>query len=177
MRNLIKHIVGSVVLSALSISASACSGDNRKSDANQSLAASSSAADKLPPMGAGDVKITSSDNALVLSVIGDTVRMQLSDSLRNSVGKTVDSSMKGGGAIASAIASTVAGAVNGAMGFVVAINVNDIEDLRYEDGHLRFNSKGGKTDINTSGNSRDKATFSADDAQKFIDAVKARQTH
>lgn len=165
------------VLSALLITASACGGDSKKSGANESLPASGSAADKLPPMGAGDVKITSTDNILVLSVIADTVRMQLTDSMRNSVGKTVDSSMKGSGAVASAIASIVASAVNDGMGFTVAIQVNDVQNLRYEDGRLRFNSKGGKTDINTSGNSRDKATFSANDAQKFIDAVKARQNH
>lgn len=174
MPSTLQSVRALITTAALLALATACGGDAKVS-ADGVAVSTGAAASREPAMGPGDVKITSTDNVLVLSVIGDSVRMQLSDSLRSTVADNVDSSMKDKGAISSAIAKSVASVVNGAMGFVVAMNVNDIENLRFEDGHVKFEAKGGKTKITSSGDSQNKAQFTPEDAQKFIDAVHARQ--
>ena len=168
-------VVHAALISALAASLAACGGDAKKSNDTDAKVGFDANSSKEPPMHEGDVKITSTDNVVVLSVIGDTVRMQLSDSLRNSVKSEVDSSISSKGDIGAAIAKGVSAVVGGAMGFVVAVDAKDVQNLRYEDGHLHFDVKGGNSKISTSGNSQDKAMFSAEDAQKFIGAVKARQ--
>jgi hypothetical protein len=160
-----------LALSATLLAAVACGNDSRQ---NVNVAVGSTPS-KERPLGAGDVRITSTDNVLVLAVIGDTVRMQLSDSLRNTVADNVDSSMRDKGAISDAIAKSVSSVVNSAMGFMIAIPASDVENLRYADGHLRFDVKGGKANVDMDGDSRNKATFTAEDARRFIDAVHARQ--
>jgi hypothetical protein len=80
-----------LALSATLLAAVACGNDSRQ---NVNVAVGSTPS-KERPLGAGDVRITSTDNVLVLAVIGDTVRMQLSDSLRNTVADNVDSMRTG----------------------------------------------------------------------------------
>jgi hypothetical protein len=64
-------------------------GDESDSKQSVTVVIGDSTAAQGPALGAGDVRIVSTDNVLVLSLIGDTVRMQLSDSLRNSVGAEI----------------------------------------------------------------------------------------
>ena len=127
-------------------------------------------------LGPNDVQITSSDGSIVMAVVGDTVRMQLSDSLRNDVAQQMDTAAKSNGGFGAAIAKSVGEVVSSAMGFVVRIPVEDIQHLRYENGRLRFDVRGGKIKLNTSDNSSGgNAMFDADDAKRFIDAVERRQ--
>jgi hypothetical protein len=133
------------------------------------------------PLAPDDVRIKSIDGVLVLSLIGDTVFMQLSDSLRNKVAADIrnDASKdedKSG--IAALVTKSVAGVVQSAMGFTVRTAARDVRNLRYEDGHIRFDIANGdgtrdaKVRLNT--NDGDKSTFTEADARKFIDAVKAK---
>jgi hypothetical protein len=138
-------------------------------------------------LGEGDVAVTSTDNAVVLALVGDTVRMQLSDSLRRSVAADVDSSLtKETGALGGMIARTVGKTVAGAMGFVVRIPVQEVENVRYEDGRIRFESEGNvkfsmgdrsnrsnRTDGDEKGSG---ARFSEQDGRRFVEAVRARQS-
>lgn len=132
---------------------------------------------RMPVLGPKDVRITSTDGALVLSLIGDTVRMQLSDSLRNSVSaevtKDVDASGDKSG-IGGLIAKSVSKAVSGAMGFTVRVPATDVQNLRYEDGHIRFELRNRDSQVNLSSDSNRNATFLEADARRFIDAVKKR---
>ena len=160
----------------------ACSSDKTADDAK-------TAADKDPSvnvafgdssqrnvaLGPNDVRVVSTDNVLVLSLIGDTVRMQLSDSLRNSVAKDIDSSVAEKGGIGSMIAKTVGAAVGGAMGFVVRIPASDVRNLRFEDGHIRFDASDKNVNIHSNGGRGEKSIFTDADAKKFIDAVKKKQ--
>jgi hypothetical protein len=70
------------------------------------------------------------------------------------------------------ISRTVKGAVGGAMAeaarFAVRIPVSEVRDLRYEDGELRFGS-GHKRGTHSN------ARFAPADAERFIQAVRARQ--
>ena len=132
-------------------------------------------------LGEGDVSVTSTDGAVILMLVGDTVRFQLSDSLRASVKAQVDSSVKeDAGAIGGLIGQSVGKIVGGAMGFVVRVPVQDIENVRYEDGRIQFESKGNtKFSMsgrgNEHGDGKNGARFSPEDGERFVEAVKARQ--
>lgn len=129
------------------------------------------------PLGPGDVRVTSTDGALLLALIGDSVRFQLSDSLRDRVKQQIDSAADTSG-FAAMITRSVSGIVSSAMGFVVRIPVQDIENIRYENGRIEFESKGknGKFSMSGKGNAGpDHGRFSEADGQRFVDAVKRRQ--
>ena len=132
-------------------------------------------------LGEGDVSVTSTDGAVILMVVGDTVRMQLSDSLRASVKAQVDSSVEqDAGAIGGLIGRSVGQIVGGAMGFVVRVPVQEIENVRYEDGRIQFESKGNVNFSmsgrgNADGDRKNGARFSPEDGERFVAAVKARQ--
>jgi len=132
-------------------------------------------------LGEGDVSVTSTDGAVILMLVGDTVRFQLSDSLRASVRTQVDSSVhEEAGALGNLIGQSVGKIVGGAMGFVVRIPVQDIENVRYEDGRIQFESRGNtKFSMsgrgNEHGDGKNGARFSPEDGERFVEAVKARQ--
>ena len=127
------------------------------------------------PLGPGDVRITSTNGTVILSLVGDSVRMQLSDSLRRSVEHALDTSSKGG--IGGLITRSVSGVVGNALGFVVRIPVSEIDDVRYEDGQIRIDSGHGHGHFSTGdrGNDHSDARFSPEDGERFVAAVKARK--
>ena len=131
-----------------------------------------------------DVRITSTDGAITLAVLRDSVVMQLSDSVRAKVKQEMDSSMRSatsdggmGAAIANVVGSAVSAAVNTAMGITVHAPASAVSDLRYENGRLRFKVKGDNINISTGGkgNDKDGALFAEDDARRFIAAVEKAQ--
>lgn len=146
--------------------------ESEKSSVSMSFGGDSAGPAELGP---DDVRIVSIDGALVLSVINDTVRMQLSDSLRNSVAADI---RKGGDTaddptgIAAMVTKSVSSVVKGAMGFTVRAAAKDVENLRYEDGHIRFDIRNSNAQVKSSGNNKNNAVFTEEDANKFIDAVK-----
>lgn len=133
-------------------------------------------ADSAVPLGPDDVVVTSSDGALRLAVVGDSVHVQLADSVRRSVRTQVDSSA--GDGIGGVIARSVGSAVQTAMGFTVRIPVQDVENVRYEDGRIRFETRG-KSSVSFSrsrgGDTEDGIRVSPADGERFVDAVRRRQ--
>jgi hypothetical protein len=135
-----------------------------------------SASAVMPSLEEGDVKITSTDGAIVLAAIGDTVRMQLSDSVRATVSEKLEAKAEGKSDLGAAITRSVGKAVSGAMGFVVRVPVTEVENLRYENGEIRFDTKGGNVKMtSTRGNTTSNARFSPEDALRFIEAVQRKQ--
>ncbi|HYW31282.1 MAG TPA: hypothetical protein VE869_07205 [Gemmatimonas sp.] len=130
---------------------------------------------RMPPLGEGDVMITSTDGAFVMAAIGDTVRMQLSDSLRMKVAQDINASAGDKGGIGASIARTVSKAVAGAMGFSVRIPVESIENLRFENGQMRFEVRGANTKVFGSKDTGSEALFRPADALRFISVVEQRQ--
>ena len=132
-----------------------------------------------------EVRITSTDGAITLAVLRDTVVMQLSDSLRQGVAQQVDSATSPrddgvGGMIANMVGSAVKAAVSTAMGVALRAPASQVTDLRYENGHLTFKVEGGSVKFSAKGKSDGSgAPFAPEDAQRFMEAVqaaKARQT-
>lgn len=128
----------------------------------------------------GEVKITSTDGALVLAVVRDSVLVQLSDSLRASVRDSVRAGMDSAGdQVGAFIGNMVGTVVNSALGFTVRVPATAVENLRYENGELRFDVRGGNVKLNSGKNTNSNGgTFTPEDAERFIIAVeeaKARQ--
>ncbi len=128
-----------------------------------------------PPLGPGDVRVVSTDGALVLALLGDTVRMRLGDSVTAKLRREVEAGADSASGFGGFVARTVKGAVGGAMAeaarFAVRVPVAEVRDLRYEDGELRFGSDRGRRKHNQHTTAR----FTPDDAERFIRAVRARQ--
>jgi hypothetical protein len=166
---------------AASVGLAACSVGGDGDDVRVSFSADDSA--RAPVLGDGDVAVTSTDGAVVLALVGDTVRMQLSDSLRQHVRATVDSEVgQEAGAIGGAIAKAVGKTVAGAMGFVVRVPVDEVENVRYEDNRIRFETRhntkfsmGGPRHGDDGDGRENGAQFSEADGRRFVEAVKARQ--
>ena len=72
------------------------------------------------------------------------------------------------------INKTVSKAVTGALGFMVRVPASEVENLRYEDGHIRFEVRNNDTKVKMKNNNSDNAVFAESDARRFIDAVKKR---
>jgi hypothetical protein len=72
----------------------------------------------------------------------------------------------------------VSAAVSTAMGFTVRVPARSVHDLRYENGELRFNVSNSHVTVSGGdgkGSSSNGGKFTPEDAQRFIDAVKAAQ--
>ena len=127
------------------------------------------------------LRIVSTNGAVVYSLVRDTVRMQLGDSLVRDVRKKVNANVdSASGNFGSFIARTVAGAVGSAMTFVMKTPVRDVKSARFENGELRIETRGGlmgHTTINTGGTHHDNnpTVFTPADGQRFVDAIEARR--
>ncbi|HEY0780490.1 MAG TPA: hypothetical protein VGD56_21215, partial [Gemmatirosa sp.] len=134
---------------------------------------------------AGDsLRIVSTDGTIVYTLVRDTVRMQLGDSLIRHVRQEVNTGTDSAeGSFAGFIKSTVAGAVGSAMRFVIRTPVRDIKSARYEDGELRIESRGSGLHGGTfsvggkqhSDHDAEHTAFARADAERFIAAIDARR--
>jgi hypothetical protein len=126
-----------------------------------------------PPLGAGDVRVTSTDGMLVLALIGDTVRSRLGDAavakVRHDMAAGTDTLSGFGGVVARSVTGVVADAMTHATQFSLRVPAREVRDMAYTDGELRFHT--GKSGKNNSMG----AHFTAGDAERFMAAVRARQ--
>lgn len=131
----------------------------------------------------GELRIVSTNGAVVYTLVRDTVRMQLGDSLVRDVRRKVEAGGDSGSGFGAFLKQTMAGAVGSAMRFVVRTPVRDIRSARYEDGELRIEtssgvvnhgtfSVGGKRNKNKGG---DRTVFAPADAERFVAAIDARR--
>jgi len=128
----------------------------------------------------GDLRVYNIDSTVDLVLAGDRVLAGLSpkmtEKVRADLQKHADRDTTGfGGLIAASVKQTVANAI----GTHVVYLVRDIADMRYEDGQLIIEQTDGGTtrlfgDAKVNGKNESK-TFRPEDAQRFIDAVRARK--
>lgn len=140
----------------------------------QSAAPSS---DSLSP---GDLRIFNSDSAVDLTLQGDKILAGLSPKTVGMIRAKLDTSRAGdsgglGGDIAKIVKTTVANTI----GTHAAFPLSEIRDIRYENGALIFDWKDGGTH-ELFGNvkiheGKVSNSFRADDAERFIAAVRARK--
>jgi hypothetical protein len=126
------------------------------------------------------VSITSTDGVMRLAVVGDSVVMALSDSLRQSVTDKMQTSEGDRSGLGKAIVGVVGAAVNKALGTAITVPATAVRELRYENGELRFELDGNHIQINArdSAGGKQKGSggrFSEADALEFIEAVRSVQ--
>lgn len=128
-------------------------------------------------LGDGDVRITSTDGGVDLALIGDSISGGLSQKSLEKARKETDTSAVKGTGFGADIEKMVKGTVQSALATRIAFPLSAIKDVHYDGKRIVFDWNGtprisGKMQVN------DKdvlESFNADDAQRFVDAVRARK--
>jgi len=132
-------------------------------------------AEKLGP---NDMLMTTRDSAMQMGVIGDHITMRLAPKALDSVRVATDTSKVEGSGFAASLEKTIKRGVAAALQKQVDIPLSDVRDVRYENGRIVFdwNNKPAMAPDNTKSNGHDLlSSFSADDSQRFVAAVKAHK--
>jgi hypothetical protein len=132
------------------------------------------------PLAAGDLKIYSTDSSTAVTLSGDRLLAGLSEKtiarVRGEMARDIGAETTGlGGSIAGMVRRTVATAMGSQMVYPLA----EIRDLRLDGDQLVIDEAGGGTttlfrNVRVDG-SRDGGRFRAEDAQRLIEAVRARK--
>ena len=129
-------------------------------------------------MQAGDIRIASVDSGVDLALIGDTISGGLSQKTLAKVKHDTDTGAVKGSGLGSEIERMVKGSVQSALGTRIAIPLSAVRDVHYDGRKIVFDWNGkprtGFSHVNV--NNKDALeSFSAEDAQRFVDAVRARK--
>jgi len=131
-------------------------------------------------LGPGDLRIYNADSSVDLVLQGDRILAGLSPKTVAKVRGELDTSGRHdtsafGGAISQIVKRTVASAI----GTHVAFPLSQIRDIRYDDGRMEFDwVDGGHHQLFNGTNvdgKNESNSFRQEDAQRFIDAVRARK--
>jgi hypothetical protein len=124
-----------------------------------------------------DVRITTTGNEVDLALVGDTITSGLSEQTLAKARHETDASAVQGTGIGASIERMVKSGVQTALGTRVAIPISALNDVRYEHGAIVFDwKKKPMAFVKTSVNGKPiMESFSPEDAQRFVDAVRARK--
>ncbi len=126
----------------------------------------------------GDIRIASVDSGVDLALIGDTISGGLSAKTLAKVRHDIDTSAVKGSGLGSEIEKMVKGTVQSALATRVNVPLSAVKDVRYDGRKIVFewNGKPPKTFSNVKVDKKDALeSFSAEDAQRFVAAVRARK--
>ena len=130
------------------------------------------------PMQEGDIRITSVDGGVDLALIGDSISGGLSQQTLSKVRHDTDTNAVSGSGFGASIEKMVKGTVQSALGTRVVFALTDVKDVRYDGKRLVFDWNG-KPHSGFSHVRVDKKdvmeSFSSEDAQRFVIAVRARK--
>ena len=137
---------------------------------------------QAPPaeaLGPGDMRIYNADSTVDLVLFGDKILAGLSPKTIAKVrGELEASASKDTSGVGGSISRIVKTSVAGAIGTHAAFPLNEIRDVRYEGDRIVVDWKSGKqndlfgnTKVN---NSKLSNSFRREDAERFIEAVRAR---
>ena len=129
------------------------------------------------PLAAGDIRITSVDGGVDLALIGDSISGGLSQSALAKVRRETDTSAVHGSDFEASIEKIVKGTVQSALRTRVSFPLSAVRDVRYDGVRLVFDWSGaaqpGFGHVNVD-NKDVLQSFTPDDAQRFVIAVRAR---
>jgi hypothetical protein len=131
-------------------------------------------------LGPGDLRIYNADSSVDLVLVGDKILAGLSPKTVAKVKSELDKSASGdtagfGGSISQIVKRSVAGAI----GTHAVFPLSEIKDIRYENEQIVFDWKDGTKHEMFNGTQVNKEkvskTFRREDAERFIEAVRARK--
>lgn len=168
-----------ILVTASVLIAAACGHDDAPAEqpADIRVARNAGTSNGAATLGDGDIRITNVDGGVDLALIGDSISGGLSAKSLEKARKETDTNKVKGTGFGADIEKMVKGTVQSALSTRVAFPLSAIKDLRYDGKRIVFDWNGtprfnGKMQVN------DKdalESFSADDAQRFVDAVRARK--
>jgi hypothetical protein len=161
----------------------ACSDHSRDAGRTETAAthvsiANRSASADAAPLGAGDVRIVTTDGGMDLALIGDTISSGLSPQAMEKARRGTDSATVTGTGFGADIEKMVKGTVQKAIGTRVVFPVADVREVRYDGRALEFEWAGKPPQIYSSMKVNGKPfleSFSPDDAKRFAEAVMSRK--
>jgi hypothetical protein len=165
------------LIPVLLVTLAACRHDNDEAKVPMNLSRPPAAVAETP-LGPGDIRITSADSGIDLALIGDSISGGLSTFALAKVRRETDTNAVSGNGIGASIEKIVKGSVQSALGTRITLPVASVKDVRYDGQRLVFEWNGkppehfGTAKVN---NKDVMASFNADDAQRFVVAVRARQ--
>jgi hypothetical protein len=136
---------------------------------------------QTPPdsLGAGDLRILNADSSVDLVLAGNEIWAGLSPQTVAKVRRDIDSSQVADTGLGGSIAQLVKKTVAGAIGTHAVFRLSDLRDVHYDNGRLVFDWKTGAPhamfDNTTIDGKHADESFRRGDAERFIDAVHARQ--
>jgi hypothetical protein len=136
------------------------------------------ARDSSRVLGPGDVQIVSTDSAVELAIVGDTVIGGLGTKVLNKVRSETDTADVKGNSFGANIEKMVKQNVASALSHQMLVPVTSIGSVTYEDGTLHFTSVNGSNMHvfeSSSNKGSDHTTFTEADARRFIAAFDARK--
>lgn len=154
--------------------------DHGWGDAPDSSAVAQAAA-SVPetPLGAGDIRIVSTDSSVEMSLIGEHIATRLGPKVIAQMDRDLakDTSDRHDGALGAMIAGAVKGTVRSALTRDYGFPLSDVRDVRYENGAIVFDWKSKPTMNPETMKVNDRKfleSFSPDDARRFVAAVRTR---
>lgn len=126
---------------------------------------------------AGDIRIVTTNNGIDLALIGDSISTGLSPAALRKVREETDTSKVSGTGFGASIEKMVKDKVQGAIGTRVSFPVSAVREARYDGQKIVFEWNGEPRKIfdNTKIDGKPLlASFSPEDARRFVDAVNAR---
>ena len=128
-------------------------------------------------LGPGDIRIATTDSAIEIALIGDSLVGGFGAATRAKIANATDTGKVHGSGFGANIEKMVKSTVAGALDREMYFPLSDISDIKYEDGLLVFYDKDGKR-MHVMEHDRDKGTpshFSEPDAQGFIAVFKSKK--
>jgi hypothetical protein len=166
-----------VTLVVALLTLAACSRGKREDEQREAVPVHVGSTSEPVVTGNGDIRITSAGNETELALIGDTISAGLSQAAVAKVRRETESDTAASGLSAS-IERMVKSGVRSALATRFAVPLSAVKDVRYEAGKLVFdwNGKPPGAFVHTSVNGKPfLESFRPDDAQRFVEAVRARK--
>ena len=148
----------------------------RHRDADHSAAASASSS-ASGAASADDVRIQTTTGELDLALVGDTISAGLAQRALEKAREATDTAKVSATGLGGSIERLVKSSVQQGLSSRVAFPVSAVKDVRYEDGRIQFewNERPTRLFEQTKVNGKPfLESFRPDDAQRFVDAVRAR---
>lgn len=176
------RIVSLASIAAVTLLGSACSRSDEEArptaDVPMRIARSADTSGGPESLASGDIRIENENRGVDLALIGDTISSGLSRSALETARRETNPAAVTGSGFGADIEKMVKGTVQGALSTRVSFPLSSVNDARYENGAIVFDWNGRPPSMFKQVNINDKPlleSFSEADAQRFVEAVRARK--